>query len=479
MSRSDPTSSPSSPPTHSSSTTSQSNHSSTSTSTSSSSIRIPKCQICQKKTSLYCCPRCSIRTCSLSCCQTHKLQNNCNGKRDRTAFVSLTQFSDSNLQSDFHFLEDVLTVSERVKRLGRDILGGNYHNRNHNHNNKRDLVPKRMHPPDPNNNTKNNNVVDAKDDVPVPVQPLLNLHLQETHDKHNTNTNTNTNMNEENLHNNKPPDSKKRKITTDLSSSSSTPPPPPNPSLTTNSTTNSNSNVNNWLQQHPPNLKRLVKEANQYPRKVNLLLMPMGMERRTKNKTHYKIKTDTIVWSVEWVFHHFRKSSSTSSSSNILDHNNDSSSTFIQLQSQSQSQSQSQHKIQKKQQENVILFERLKEQSILEQELSKHLHSFSQHSKQFHSIPNINQLHLFIQRVPCRSNAPTYIPIPMNSDATTTATATATTNSNATANQTQTQTQTTLQDALRGCTIVEYPTIEVVLPQHLHLFPTMVQELSS
>eukprot|EP00814_Leptocylindrus_danicus_P003243 CAMPEP_0116027374 /NCGR_PEP_ID=MMETSP0321-20121206/14597_1 /TAXON_ID=163516 /ORGANISM="Leptocylindrus danicus var. danicus, Strain B650" /LENGTH=109 /DNA_ID=CAMNT_0003500729 /DNA_START=44 /DNA_END=374 /DNA_ORIENTATION=- len=43
----------------------------------------------------------------------------CNGRRDRTAYVSKEQFRENvaHLTSDYHFLEDVLLVSRRAKRM--------------------------------------------------------------------------------------------------------------------------------------------------------------------------------------------------------------------------------------------------------------------------------------------------------------------------------------------------------------------------
>ena len=65
-----------------------------------------------------------MRTCSLKCCLEHKSRTGCNGKRDRTAFCSLARFTDAQLASDFHFLEDVLKCGERAGRFVREEMGG-------------------------------------------------------------------------------------------------------------------------------------------------------------------------------------------------------------------------------------------------------------------------------------------------------------------------------------------------------------------
>ena len=49
--------------------------------------------------SKYRCPRCLMKTCSLPCVKQHKLTYGCSGQRDKTAFVSLVNFTDLNLLS--------------------------------------------------------------------------------------------------------------------------------------------------------------------------------------------------------------------------------------------------------------------------------------------------------------------------------------------------------------------------------------------
>lgn len=81
---------------------------------------IVPCQIC-KKESKYRCPRCHCRTCSLECCLKHKSESDCNGKRDRVAYVPLHEFNDSTLTSDFYFLEDAIAKRERGRNLVKDM----------------------------------------------------------------------------------------------------------------------------------------------------------------------------------------------------------------------------------------------------------------------------------------------------------------------------------------------------------------------
>ena len=81
-----------------------------------SSLDPKKCFICCKNPIKYTCPRCSIRTCSLSCCLIHKKTLKCNGQRDRTSFKSLDTMNDLDLLSDYRFLEEVNGQIETSKR---------------------------------------------------------------------------------------------------------------------------------------------------------------------------------------------------------------------------------------------------------------------------------------------------------------------------------------------------------------------------
>jgi hypothetical protein len=53
----------------------------------------------------------------------------CSGKRDRTKYVNLSEYSENNLVNDYHFLEDVLQCKDKSKRAyqftgksGREII---------------------------------------------------------------------------------------------------------------------------------------------------------------------------------------------------------------------------------------------------------------------------------------------------------------------------------------------------------------------
>jgi hypothetical protein len=80
------------------------------------SIDPKKCSMCHQNPIKYTCPRCSTRTCSLSCCLNHKKTLNCNGQRDKTSFKSLNAMNDLDILSDYRFMEDVNRKVEISKR---------------------------------------------------------------------------------------------------------------------------------------------------------------------------------------------------------------------------------------------------------------------------------------------------------------------------------------------------------------------------
>lgn len=79
------------------------------------------CEECNARGALYQCPCCRIKTCSLACCKSHKQRTKCSGKRNRTSFLPLSNMSDETIQSDYHFLEDVLQTVDGGKRLLKHV----------------------------------------------------------------------------------------------------------------------------------------------------------------------------------------------------------------------------------------------------------------------------------------------------------------------------------------------------------------------
>uniref|UniRef100_A0A669QZ62 Box C/D snoRNA protein 1 n=2 Tax=Phasianus colchicus TaxID=9054 RepID=A0A669QZ62_PHACC len=79
-------------------------------------MALQRCETCGEEEAKYRCPRCMKYSCSLLCVKKHKLALSCNGVRDKTAFVSVTEFTDLNLLSDYRFLEDVGRAADAAAR---------------------------------------------------------------------------------------------------------------------------------------------------------------------------------------------------------------------------------------------------------------------------------------------------------------------------------------------------------------------------
>ncbi len=59
---------------------------------------------------MCCCLLCTIHCCSLKCCLSHKSSTGCSGRRDKTAYIPLSNFDEKHLCSDLFFLEDVMRL---------------------------------------------------------------------------------------------------------------------------------------------------------------------------------------------------------------------------------------------------------------------------------------------------------------------------------------------------------------------------------
>lgn len=77
---------------------------------------VSKCEMCNQNEYKYKCPRCLIKTCSLACCRQHKLEQNCNGERDKTKFVDKEEFDERLLLSDYRFLEEQSRLVDNFQR---------------------------------------------------------------------------------------------------------------------------------------------------------------------------------------------------------------------------------------------------------------------------------------------------------------------------------------------------------------------------
>ncbi|XP_060058258.1 box C/D snoRNA protein 1 isoform X2 [Erinaceus europaeus] len=79
-------------------------------------LAMSRCETCGTEEAKYRCPRCMRYSCSLPCVKRHKTELTCSGVRDKTAFVSIQQFTEMNLLSDYRFLEDVARTADHISR---------------------------------------------------------------------------------------------------------------------------------------------------------------------------------------------------------------------------------------------------------------------------------------------------------------------------------------------------------------------------
>lgn len=335
-----------------------------------------KCQVCHEKESLYRCPACMLRTCSLECCKSHKTQTNCNGKRDRTAFVPLHKFTDSTLSSDFHFLEDVLARSDRGKRLLKDVVGsnkliagpargggnGNKRSRMQSEgSSSRNTIQGNEHESRHDNETQGQHALETEQSTPLLDNGLVDLKLAPGYPKHK---------------------------------------------------------------------QFLVQKAKE--RNIRLLLMPQGMQRHILNKSKYDAKKDRILWKVEIVFH-------------VISAANDYSTEA------------------KKHLKSTIVLDRIPEHEAIYPSLCKEFEKFISHSapsetrcilRHFRESNTIHKIKsdalMVMKRVPCRSSQPKFVKVDLKQK---------------------------LREMLSGMTIIEFPSIDVVLPEDSQYFPLVIEEL--
>jgi hypothetical protein len=376
---------------------------STNTNKSTGGGTLPPCAICNAKNAIYRCPRCHTCTCSLECCRIHKKggdskgsNNNtnnkpCDGKRDRTQFCSIKGFTDSQLSSDYHFLEDVLKVSESTKRMYHGIVAGDStSNTTSSTKRARTMI-------------KTGGRVDL-DSISTQQQQSDHPLLQAKEGKSiisvlangvadNDDDNINTEQAAKQSHNNP----KNGIINELLGNNKPASKPPP-----------SNSNKKR------EKIDSLIRQAEL--KGVNLLRMPPGMERRKSNTTKFNKKKGIITWKVELCFH-------------LPNDTNDISESVS-----ANEEKKSLPKLLKV--ETDVL-----DSSTLSEELGKHLDVHPGNSttrsqlRQFTTVPRESLL-VFIKRLPCRSSSPQYYKLDPSM---------------------------TLMELLKGKTIIEFPTIDVVI----------------
>lgn len=78
--------------------------------------RLGYCEVCGSNKALYTCPKCEVKTCCLNCVRIHKKELQCDGIRDRTKFIRVKDFTDTDLLSDYRLLEECARFVWGVKR---------------------------------------------------------------------------------------------------------------------------------------------------------------------------------------------------------------------------------------------------------------------------------------------------------------------------------------------------------------------------
>ena len=87
--------------------------------TISKNMRLGACVICEDKAAKYKCPKCQFSTCSLKCVQLHKVENNCDGIRDKSRFIPKDKIADIDIMSDYRLLE---STTRCIDSYNRDVI---------------------------------------------------------------------------------------------------------------------------------------------------------------------------------------------------------------------------------------------------------------------------------------------------------------------------------------------------------------------
>ncbi|KAI9721980.1 MAG: hypothetical protein M1812_001938 [Candelaria pacifica] len=75
------------------------------------------CRICNTNPTKYCCPGCSIRTCSLACAKRHKAWYQCSGLRNPAAYVKSKDLATpAGIDRDFNFLTGIERAFDEADR---------------------------------------------------------------------------------------------------------------------------------------------------------------------------------------------------------------------------------------------------------------------------------------------------------------------------------------------------------------------------
>ncbi|XP_027852691.2 box C/D snoRNA protein 1 [Aphis gossypii] len=77
--------------------------------------RLGYCEVCDNDVAKYCCPRCEVKTCSLSCVNIHKKELDCDGKKYKTGFKRLENFTDAEMSQDYRLMNEFIEAVGEFK----------------------------------------------------------------------------------------------------------------------------------------------------------------------------------------------------------------------------------------------------------------------------------------------------------------------------------------------------------------------------
>lgn len=322
----------------------------------------------------------------------------CNGKRDRTQFCSLKGFTDSQLSSDYHFLEDVLKVSESSKRLYHGIVAGD------------SLEASKFGPGAKRARGPAKRIDLESISNKLPTHPLLQAKAGTSSIVTVLAHSVNDNLYAHEERHSDPEEGVINELLSDNKKGASAMPSRPQKT-------------------GEKAVDTLVRQAEL--KGVNLLRMPCGMMRRNSNTTKFNKKKGEISWKIELCFHLPNEVDEESKSFSSAEGD-----TNMTLPT------------------HLMVESVMSESCTLSNELGKHLNVHPGNSKtrsrlrRFVNAPR-DSLLLFIKRIPCSSSAPKYFKLGPNS---------------------------TLAEALEGKTIIEFPTIHVVLDSDKGHFPLFIED---
>lgn len=84
--------------------------------------KISTCEVCGSVKAKYTCPKCEVKSCSLTCVNRHKEELFCDGIRNTAKFVHRNQFTDLDLLSDYHLLQKGFSKRDGMKKLPNSSL---------------------------------------------------------------------------------------------------------------------------------------------------------------------------------------------------------------------------------------------------------------------------------------------------------------------------------------------------------------------